>query len=233
MASLCLDIKLEGKKLVPSYFIFSLEMKIQWRSGDFRILIALGVRTPSNKLESFVFLVLPWGTFTIHPIVPSKGNWLLSNGEVADDYVGPLNSCCMPNHGEMGLGFYYLVALPCVQSGGWSLSVVLESAKVPSLGGFPKTQYFSPKKQRSKPHNCLSIWANWLHMKRSPLRETQVPPAGLVADSFRLVTLRLLNRVIKLSGKREGKTCLQIFETHVYTVTAYFGNWTKISFVRS
>ena len=74
MASLCLDIKLEGKKLVPSYFIFSLEMKIQWRSGDFRILIALGVRTPSNKVESLVFLVLPRGTFTIHPIVPNKGN---------------------------------------------------------------------------------------------------------------------------------------------------------------
>lgn len=138
-------------------------------------------RPPSNKLESFVFLVLPWGMFTIHPIVPNKGNWLLSNGEVADDYISPLDSCCMPNHSEMGLGFYYLVALPCVQSGGWSLTVVLESAKVPSLGGFPKTQYFSPKKQRSKPHNCLSIWANWLHMKAKSIdRNTSAPgrPGG-------------------------------------------------------
>lgn len=28
------------------------------------------------------------------------------------------------------------------------------------------------------------------------------------------------------------KDVLADFETHVYTVTAYFGNWTKISFVK-
>lgn len=37
---------LRGKRLILSCFIFSLEMRIQWRSGDFRILIALGVWIP-------------------------------------------------------------------------------------------------------------------------------------------------------------------------------------------
>lgn len=135
----------------------------------------------------------------IHPVIPNKGDWLLFDGEVADGYISPLDSCCVPDHGEMGLEFYYLVTLSRVQSGGWSLSVVLQSAKVTSLGSFPKTQYFSPKKQRSKSCNHLSIWANWLRMKAKSIDfKSQVPPAGLVADSFRLVILKHLNRVIKL-----------------------------------
>lgn len=168
-----------------------------------------------------------------HPVIPSKDDRLLLHGEATDDYLSPLGSCCVPHHGEMGLRFCYLVALSCVQSGGWSLSVVLESAKVTSSGGFPKTQYFSPKKQRLKPRNCLFIWANWLDMKAKSIDTNMGGPGRPGGRFLQIRDSQILELGYKIVSKRLEKTCLQIFENHVYTVTAYFGNWTKISFGKS
>ena len=124
---------------------------------EFQLLSAFG--SPSNKRELCVSGLTMEHIHPVnsHPVIPSKGDWLLLHGEAADDYSSPLGSSCVPHHGEMGVRFCYLLTLLCVQRGGWSLDVVPESAKVTSLGGFPKTQYFSPKKQRLNPRNCLFI----------------------------------------------------------------------------